>query len=537
MVITRLLSRLWRIPKPVYQIERVSNVPVVMRDGETLLTDIYHPRGAKRPGTVLMRSPYGRGSLFVPMAKIFAGQGFTTVLQSVRGTFGSSGDFRPFFQERDDGVDTITWIEHQPWYHGKLGLTGASYLGFVQWAVAAELGDRVTAMTTAMTTSDFHASIYEGGGFKLEDYLKWIAGLATQEKTSVLMRVLKERFFGDVIKDAYDGLPLAPLDERATGKLMPFWREWLEHDNPSDPFWEPIKNGLRMSEIKAPVSMVGGWSDLFFSLQAGDFKRMRNLGKQVRLTVGPWTHGNFSGVGAGIRDALDWFDIHLNNRAQAPGDLDRIRVWACGQNEWQTINAWPEHTSDLYMRSSGVLSNDAADTGSLTFTYDPKHPTPSYEGAKLTSKTGRGDMRPLASRSDVLVFEGPILHGPLDLLGDISVQVTTSSSTPHHDLFVCVSDVAPDGTAINITDGYRRLTNKDGRRSRRKTRIETSPVAWRVATGHRLQLIIAAGAFPRFARNLGLGDPLAEGVNAQPVEITVHCGKGASFLTYSSSTR
>src|SRR5258708_3887005 len=128
-MITRLLGRLWKIPSPAFAIDRVQNLPVPTRDGTKLLTDIYHPRAAQNPPTVLMRTPYGRGSLFVPMARLFAGQGYTTVVQSVRGTFGSGGHFDPFFQERDDGVDAVAWIERQPGYHGKLGLFCASYLG------------------------------------------------------------------------------------------------------------------------------------------------------------------------------------------------------------------------------------------------------------------------------------------------------------------------------------------------------------------------------------------------------------------------
>ena len=54
----------------------------------------------------------------------------------------------------------------------------------------------------------------------------------------------------------------------------------------------------------------------------------------------------------------------------------------------------------------------------LTFTYDPKNPTPSLEGAKLTTKTGRGDMTSLIARRDVLVFDGPVLAAPVELVGE-----------------------------------------------------------------------------------------------------------------------
>src|SRR6202023_3490260 len=103
----RLLGRLWKLPSPAFALDRVQDLLVPMRDGENLLTDIYHPRAAQTPPTVLMRTPHGRGSLFVLMARLSAEQGYTTVIQSVRGTFGSEGRFDPFFQARDDVVDPV----------------------------------------------------------------------------------------------------------------------------------------------------------------------------------------------------------------------------------------------------------------------------------------------------------------------------------------------------------------------------------------------------------------------------------------------
>jgi putative CocE/NonD family hydrolase len=286
-----------------------------------------------------------------------------------------------------------------------------------------------------------------------------------------------------------------------------------------------------MADVRAPVSMVSGWSDLFFPHQIRDFKAMKNLGKAVRLKVGPWTHSNFQGIGEAIRDALDWFDIHLKGHARPPADLDRIRFWVNGADEWRDLREWPPNTDIMSLDANGRLTADKAEAGNLTFTYDPNNPTPSLEGAKLSSKTGRGDMSELAARSDVLVFDGPSVDAQRELLGDVNVTLTTSATSPHHDLFVCLCDVSPRGKAINITDGYRRLSFASGSLGRRTTTIEALPVAWRLGIGHRLRLLVAAGAFPRFARNLGLGEPLATATESRKVDITVHCGGGASFIS------
>ena len=125
-------------------------------------------------------------------------------------------------------------------------------------------------------------------------------------------------------------------------------------------------------------------------------------------------------------------------------------------------------------------------------------------------------------------------HGNTDGSGakfGCSVSGRLAIGVAPDDLFVCLCDVGPGGEAINITDGYRRLSLASGDPRRRTTTVEALPVAWRLDVGHRLRLLVAAGAFPRFARNLGLGEPLAIATESRLVDITVHCCAGASFIS------
>jgi putative CocE/NonD family hydrolase len=270
--------------------------------------------------------------------------------------------------------------------------------------------------------------------------------------------------------------------------------------------------------------MVAGWSDVFIHYQLRDFKLLQELGKTSRVTVGQWTHTDLGGGAAGLRDALEWFGMHLKGLGPAPDARGRVRLWVNGANEWRNHSTWPPGCTtplQLSLCGDGRLSAGEAGAVNLSFTYDPSDPTPSLEGAKLTAKKGRGDMSRLATRRDVLVFDGPTLAEPLELVGDLSVKLTTSSDSPHHDLFVCLCDVGPEGRSVNITDGYRRLPPAPADAVHRETTIEAQPAAWRVPAGHHLRLLVAGGAFPRFARNLGSGAPLADGHESRPVRITV----------------
>ena len=91
-----------------------------MDDGSALLADRWVARDTRdRPQpTVLVRSPYGRRQLVgLLFGRLLAERGLQVILQSVRGTFGSEGQFSPF-DERADGLATLRWIRTQPWHLG-----------------------------------------------------------------------------------------------------------------------------------------------------------------------------------------------------------------------------------------------------------------------------------------------------------------------------------------------------------------------------------------------------------------------------------
>src|SRR5207237_2200362 len=97
-LLSRLLARVAHLP-PVetYDVLVERDMKVPMPDGVVLLADRYAPRGAERLPTILVRSCYGRRGFFgLLYGPLFAERGFQVVIQSTRGTFGSSGHFEPF---------------------------------------------------------------------------------------------------------------------------------------------------------------------------------------------------------------------------------------------------------------------------------------------------------------------------------------------------------------------------------------------------------------------------------------------------------
>ena len=119
-----------------YEVIVRRNVSVRMRDGIVLSTDLYLPAldGQCLPGpwpAVMTRTAYDKSvSGFTDRATCFAARGYFAVVQDVRGTFASQGDFIPFVNEVDDGCDTLAWLMDHESCNGEVGTYGCSYMGW-----------------------------------------------------------------------------------------------------------------------------------------------------------------------------------------------------------------------------------------------------------------------------------------------------------------------------------------------------------------------------------------------------------------------
>jgi len=166
--VSTMLTRAWSLParRNFVAIER--NVQVPMSDGTVLLADHYLPVTSRPAATVLVRCPYGRGMPFsLLQAQLVAERGFHVLLQSCRGTFGSGGQFEPMRHEIGDGQDTVTWLRGQSWFDGRLATFGASYLGFVQWALAMDPPPELRAAVVYVGPHDLSRVVYRHGVFAL----------------------------------------------------------------------------------------------------------------------------------------------------------------------------------------------------------------------------------------------------------------------------------------------------------------------------------------------------------------------------------
>jgi putative CocE/NonD family hydrolase len=507
---TRAFAAACRLGPPLTR--RVSvqrGLSVRARDGVILRTDVHTPLGVEDAPVLLVRTPYGRGGPTSLIARTIAGYGFRVVVQSCRGTADSGGRFEPMRHEREDGLDTIDWLRDQPWYTGAFAMYGPSYVGFTQWAVAADAGPELKALAMSVTAASFRDATYAGGGFSLDTVLTWSALLHAQRGPAHAMLV--DMLRGQPkLKRGLAHPVLADADAVAVGAAVPHFQEWLRETADDSPYWLERGHHHRVAEVTAPVLMVGGWYDIFLPWQLVDYSVLRAAGRQPRLVIGPWHHGSFALLRASTREALRFLREHLRGDPGPP--VAPVRVHIGGSEEWRDLPDWPPAHSvqDWFLRSDGGLAPDRGPgTGRRGFRYDPAHPTPAVGGPRLNGAVaGVRDNRPLEARPDVLVYTSEPMAAPLEALGPVRVVIRTTSSTPSFDVFARVCDVAPNGRSENLCDGLVRVAGEPG--AEHDVPVDLWPVAHVFRPGHRIRVQVSGGAHPRWARNPGTGAALAE---------------------------
>jgi uncharacterized protein len=523
----RAASTLLKLPPPTtsYRVNRGLRTP--MRDGVELIADHYEPLTPHPAGTLLVRGPYGRGYPFsILFADVYASRGYHVIVQSVRGTFGSGGEFNPMVNEAADGADTAAWLSDQPWFTGSFATIGVSYLGFTQWALLTDPPPEMRAAVITVGPHDLSGPRWGTGSFGLTDFLGWSDMVAHQEDPSRARALVRQLRARRALAVATSTLPLGEASRAMLGTGAPWFESWLEHPEYDDPHWAPLQLHQALERTQIPVLLLSGWQDLFLEQTLTQYMRLHERGVPIAVTIGPWTHTHMTTKGAPtvIRESLGWLGAHLSGTRRMARKPVRIHINGHG---WQDLDDWPpampEHV--LYLRPAGHLGPTAADQDApaSTFTFDPADPTPTIGGRLLSPEGGyRNDTR-LGERTDVLTFTGAPLASDLYVVGTPLLQLSHSCDNRHNDLFVRISEVDARNRSRNVSDGYLCATPDS-----RNIRIELDAVAHRFPAGSRIRVLIAGGSHPRFARNLGTGEPLSSGRRLAAATHTVHLGEGGT---------
>jgi hypothetical protein len=530
-------------------VKAMYHIPVSMRDGVKLATDVYLPDKTGTYPTLLIRDIYTNGSSpgRQKYAKFATSNGYALVFQSARGRYDSEGEWYPYFQEINDGDDTLSWIAEQSWSDGKVGMFGSSYLASVQWLAAVNRNPALVAIAPAVSPGNYYRDVaYPGGAFSLLSRASWGIGLVGS-RTNMSFPV-------DWIT-GINHLPLNTLAE-SVGFNVKHFQDWLDHPS-DDAFWKPLNLEARAKEMAVPALNIGGWYDAFLRSTIGSYKTMteeaatETARNGQRLIIGPWPHGWNRSTTTGdmefgensLIDApgilLDWFDYWMKSDSKPsglkPGDAP-VRIYVMGENVWRDEQEWPLARTEyrpFYIHADRTLSETApvVKAASVKYDYDPADPVPTLGGNIMSSKLrGPYDQKPLDGREDILRFVTEPFAEAIEITGPINAQFYASSSAPDTDFMAKLIIVKPNGRAFNLVDGVIRARYREGFDEPKliepgkvyKYEIDMWATSYKLSPGDRIRIDITSSNFPRLARNLNTGADFAKTSEMKIANQTIH---------------
>jgi uncharacterized protein len=551
-ILSAASSRVEAQEQQTYSVAVQNGAAMKTRDGVTLYADVYRPKAEGTFPVILMRTPYDKSvSWAVGPAFELATHGYVVVVQDVRGRYTSEGEWYPFRHESADGYDAVEWAAALPGSNGKVGMMGGSYVGATQMLAAIAHPPHLAGICPTVTASNYHDGwTYQSGALEQWFDQNW----TTQLATNTLWRLIAKN------TNALMGAPKLPLTEYpafnyaslpagadATAQLAPYYLDWLAHPN-YDAYWKQWSIEEHFADVRVPALHIGGWYDIFLGGTLRNYEGIKAHGstdearKGQRLLV---QIGGHAGFGRHIGDVefgdeslkfpsskvvLDWYD-HLFKGVQNEFAKDQpVHIFVMGANAYREEADWPppEAKYTRYFLHSNGTANSVRGDGTLSpaspkkenpdkFAYDPANPVPTIGGSLCCDAThyepGPRDQRAAENRNDVLVYSTGPLAEDTDVTGPLTLELWVKSSGVDTDFTAKLTDVSPDGFAMNLTDGILRMRYRDSQEKPElinpeqvyKISIDLGATSNVFKKGHLLRLEVSSSNFPRFDRNLNTG--------------------------------
>jgi uncharacterized protein len=520
-------------PRLTRTLRVVHNVRVPMRDGVELALDLLRPDLDGPLPVVLLRTPYDKVLTRTSSPGLYeelAQRGYIVAFNDCRGRFNSDGVFRPYFDEADDGFDTVEWIAAQDWCDGSVGMTGGSYVGQTQWYAASRLPPHLKAIVPIVSPpGDLWRNEPVFGGCFLLPMAEWAMGMGLRswQVPDFVTPLFAEQ------QDYYDALPLSSLPERA-GMTCAWLDDMMAHPV-FDDFW---RRGSfdNHEEMTVAALNITGWWDMNFPGAPLNFEAMHAgpSAAHQKLIIGPWPHWvnrqrRLSGVDFGEHAIIElndyvirFFDRYLKGIGNGIEDEKPVHVFVIGANEWWSADTWPlpgAEPTEFYFHSGGHANSLRGD-GTLStqppdgepaddYRYDPTSPT----RVLWNLREGPVDDRLATIGDDCVCYTSEPLTEALDVVGWVTCRLWASSSARDTDWHARLVDVHPDGSAHLLCKGCLRARFRNsfsspellepGEPALFEFTMDACGVRFR--PGHRIRVEISSSWFTQYDRNLNSG--------------------------------
>lgn len=463
------------------------NVPITMSDGTVLRANLWLPGTSGSYPTILTVTGYnkdatnptgtscsGSGALATADTSL-TGKGYAVMLVDDRGTGSSGGTWDSWgSRTQQDYGEILDWIQAQPWSNGRVGTTGASYMGITSLLIAEADARRVAehkpravyAVWADVPMADAYRDVTFQGGAVDSGFIPLWLGL-----TSALSDIPPSTTPSDPVQSLtiYDQHLLNTFGFAGNKVIQATTGQSEAYDGPFYQLRSPV---VHAASLRIPVVIQGGWYDLF---QRGEPLLYTSLthSPHKMLFMSPHYHIT-SGPGLPDPNAeQEFFDHFLrgvqNNITQEPS----INLYPINGTGWIHPRSWPlpgTRYTNLYLSSDASGSSAVSEhDGSLLSTEPTASQTESEPLLPVSSPCSRlsaqwtaGAAAGTPCETDNRTFEATALTyttkplaKPAQLAGLIKADIWASlSGASDATLIAVLSEVAPSGASSQITAGY-----------------------------------------------------------------------------------
>lgn len=488
-------------------------VTIPASGGAHLAGRVYTPAGSGTFPLVVMPGSWGSPPTeYAPVAAGFAALGYQVVVYSQRGFGGSTGaiDFAGT-TTRDDVSTVIDWARaHTSANDGPVATVGMSY-GAGIGLLAAEHDPRIKAVAAISGWADFTQALAPGGTPSTADYQLLFSAALSNWKVSPQLRTL-----------------ITQLRDKKAAAAVATMRAMAPSRSAADGVSALNKN-------KTAVFLAGAYEDSLVtpSTLIGLYDKLTGP-KHLVLFPGDHDAAILSVPGspgtALWLSAAQWVARYINNGKafdQKPVQLKDATTGAV-----HSYDAFPPARSADTVRLGAATGSPA--TGALAASAAPAW-TASIRAAVATGAdagpqqavTGRAYQFPTTAIANLprgagAVWSGPPLTSGSTIAGEPRVHVRVSSTAPSASLFAYLYDVNASGTGTLVSYGTRTLTGKPG--ATQAANIQLGPIAWTVAAGHHLSLVIDSTDARYLGRSVPGSTITLSSTAADPATLTVPVG-------------
>jgi predicted acyl esterase len=430
------------------------DVAVPMRDGATLMADVFRPQDGGRVPAILNLGPYQKDKLWVAPDTLgekpnewmnwetvnplwWVPRGYAAVRVDGRGSGKSPGQCEPWSQaEAVDFYDAIEWAAAQPWCNGNVGLLGISYYAINQWLVANLQPPSLKAIIPWEGFADIYRDALYHGGILSVFMTNWFTAHMMHHK------------LGRASQEAPDRWKVNTLDF------------WLGQNLDSGAFHGAQ---ARWDKITVPFYSVGNWTGFGLHLRGNTEAFMRSASKHKKLRIHTGSHVHPFYTEEGRQDQLRFLDYWLkgidNGVMNEPPVKLAIRHGA-DKIEWRNEQEWPlkrTQWTKLYFdlsppakgapqNAGGLVADNPRETHARTYVTSMLG-TMGSTSAASSQVMGGGGIKPGMG----VALETPPLPHDMEVTGPLAATFWVSSASEDMDLFLTLRNFDADGNEIMET--------------------------------------------------------------------------------------